>query len=1573
MKLKLTVLTLLVVGLAFGFSSVAFGQAAGVITLMETDNTTYTVDSPAAADVAGVPALKFQINNTGDVTETITEIVVENGTGSLTLTAADFTLNAYDDADSNGVLNQGDTQLNTALLADVEITAAVAGKTTIELDVGSEIVLAPGETAYVIVTVTYAVAAGVDGDAVELVLDMADALTGYTALALAASADTDLDPTDEANVPLIAVDDGAGTVTPANHAAAVLNKMPEEGKMPNKAEEHVIAGFKLTADADVSHVVEVIALDHAFTGAADEDDFSVIKIYIDVDNSGTVSTNDIELAVDEVLDAAVDTYALDFPLFLAAGSANAKNLIVTVEGLGTALSGETLASTLTDATSVIDGGNTVEAGTQGGDIQTIVALDVTMSTVDVTGPPYGRPNGYLDAIKLAFDIDGTAADVDDDLFEFTIAPDPKAAEWVVTGHNDSYSATYNSDVADNSYVYIVIDEAGGSDTADTPNVAYTQGVTLITDDTGEYALATFSTGPDDKAPPAPLSVTTGDDGNGMIEEIVVEFSETVTAGDEVGFSFTGLVITGASGIPGVALTLDVEEVEGEFNTGAAPPYTYTSTSGLHQDVENNQVLSFNSLSIPVIDGAAPTLVKATTGDTEPDGMFDHLTLLFSEEVMLNADVADITVDDLADNTGNDGFNFGAAHNGVYNFAGTGHTLTGDTIVLKVNEVGSLDTAVKPSLLFNSTALAELLTDKAPTPNVLAVANEFVMVFDADDVVAADDVLLVDDISPQIVSAVTLDGELGDLDGKLDAIQMTFSEAMGADIATYEDLVIEGIEIEEDAAVVDGVDVLVGLVEDDYNTGLEPTITYSGDTIEDASGAKLVSLDAVAIDNAVPLVVSAVTKDMGYGGQTADNGKIDGMAIMFSEDMDLDALDDQFDNDGGDDGIDKEFLVAGYVVKDTVEVVDAANMIIYLTEIAGLTLDTEIKPELGYIAIADSNLADIAGFALATINNADVDETDGAAPVVILATTVDDDNDGFIDGVAITFNETPEIDEDDTTMVLEAVTLEEIEDGNVIDLTMAELSQDGDTITLVGMSSEVAENWDTDALPEVDIAAANGITDAAGNVVAAVAEIATEDGAIPVIGKAIAQKDTKNIVVTFSEPVTNDAVGDLEAADFAYINVADDEVDVNGIDAVTGTAPIAVVTLTTDLTLSEDMVSMDKIAVLEGEVVDLALNKAFVDTVNISDVEIPTLVEAITMDVNNNGQIDTIMLTFTEEIRDENLSGWTEDNDELVVVPMTGPSKWTVEGYQVIGVNKTRTEDNAEDATDDLGEDIFNVGDTPNDEVLYLALVENPPHEFTGPGDTAAAPLLTMVGGGEGGPFASGVSDYTPNYVASITDFQVDDAVGPVIISAEMPDQTTLEVTFSEEPQDDPKAAGVFLWAVGTEEVDYATDKGWILNVMKVDLNPKVLVFVMQKGTNVPAGLESTIEYFAADQLEDMEGNGNKLSEDPVDVTPPPEETTAVEDLPDAFALSKNFPNPFNPTTTIEYAIPADGAGHVDLVIYNIHGQKVRTLVSETKEAGYYNVVWDGRNDVGETVSSGLYLFRIVSGSFTKTERMTFMK
>jgi subtilisin family serine protease len=92
-------------------------------------------------------------------------------------------------------------------------------------------------------------------------------------------------------------------------------------------------------------------------------------------------------------------------------------------------------------------------------------------------------------------------------------------------------------------------------------------------------------------------------------------------------------------------------------------------------------------------------------------------------------------------------------------------------------------------------------------------------------------------------------------------------------------------------------------------------------------------------------------------------------------------------------------------------------------------------------------------------------------------------------------------------------------------------------------------------------------------------------------------------------------------------------------------------------------------------------------------------------------------------------------------------------------------------------------------------------------------------------------------------------------------------------------------------------------------------------------------------------------------------------LPGAFALEQNYPNPFNPSTTIRYALPS--AGPVRLTIYSILGERVRTLVdAEAREAGYHEAVWNGTDDGGRSVASGVYIYRM---DYTDADRRAFSR
>lgn len=89
-------------------------------------------------------------------------------------------------------------------------------------------------------------------------------------------------------------------------------------------------------------------------------------------------------------------------------------------------------------------------------------------------------------------------------------------------------------------------------------------------------------------------------------------------------------------------------------------------------------------------------------------------------------------------------------------------------------------------------------------------------------------------------------------------------------------------------------------------------------------------------------------------------------------------------------------------------------------------------------------------------------------------------------------------------------------------------------------------------------------------------------------------------------------------------------------------------------------------------------------------------------------------------------------------------------------------------------------------------------------------------------------------------------------------------------------------------------------------------------------------------------------------------------LPAEYKLEQNHPNPFNPTTTISYALPKQG--NVIIKVYDINGNEIKTLINKTQNAGYYNVTFDASN-----LSSGLYFYSIISETFIATKKMMLLK
>jgi hypothetical protein len=144
----------------------------------------------------------------------------------------------------------------------------------------------------------------------------------------------------------------------------------------------------------------------------------------------------------------------------------------------------------------------------------------------------------------------------------------------------------------------------------------------------------------------------------------------------------------------------------------------------------------------------------------------------------------------------------------------------------------------------------------------------------------------------------------------------------------------------------------------------------------------------------------------------------------------------------------------------------------------------------------------------------------------------------------------------------------------------------------------------------------------------------------------------------------------------------------------------------------------------------------------------------------------------------------------------------------------------------------------------------------------------------------------------------------------------------------------------------------------VDGNLRVLVY-MNSGAGVTGEL-LTVSGATLDKVEAVDNFGR------------PVKTTVVNKvIPTAFALYANYPNPFNPTTNISFALPENS--RANLKIYNLSGQLVKTVLDANLPAGTYTVIWDGTNSSEERVASGIYFYQLTDGNYSQTRKMCFMK
>jgi len=134
-------------------------------------------------------------------------------------------------------------------------------------------------------------------------------------------------------------------------------------------------------------------------------------------------------------------------------------------------------------------------------------------------------------------------------------------------------------------------------------------------------------------------------------------------------------------------------------------------------------------------------------------------------------------------------------------------------------------------------------------------------------------------------------------------------------------------------------------------------------------------------------------------------------------------------------------------------------------------------------------------------------------------------------------------------------------------------------------------------------------------------------------------------------------------------------------------------------------------------------------------------------------------------------------------------------------------------------------------------------------------------------------------------------------------------------------------------------------------------------SNVPNG---TYVYGVMAQY--TSGDAEPIETEPITILSADDEQTL---LPMVTALKGNYPNPFNPDTNISFSLHENAL--VVIEIYNVRGQKVRTLVNTEMEAGNHSVVWNGRTDQNREAGSGIFFYRMKAGTFTSTRKMILMK
>ncbi len=826
-------------------------------------------------------------------------------------------------------------------------------------------------------------------------------------------------------------------------------------------------------------------------------------------------------------------------------------------------------------------------------------------------------DGQVDAVGVVFSepIDDSTLDAD----EFSVEDDGNT--WTVS---TQLASGFTTDVENDTYVSVKIPESGLSDTAIRPILHYTPAATLK--DLAGVPAEAFQLRVDDGVAPiiTKILATPGSSG-GMV--LFSEPVELAIGGDLTSdaLAFINVNSGGATAISGVSHNAATDGARAllDFNAPVASGDINRDTVGavVAKIVGQSDGLPVAPLMVKLTNPDAPAISAAKTLDRDGNGYIDAIEVTFDRAI--RDSFAGASTLRAADWTLAAPYGDADGHPSsvVTSLTGAAGDTDDATIFLilaeETTEKPDGDTAERPAINY----LAGRIVDHNGHP------------------------------LGQVTSQAVTDGALPRLmrvqgnPGSTQA-ELFFSEGVrgtgsnnALTVANLQYLNRNGVAAGSIASITHSSGDRTATIT--LNRALSATGADHGlggsvsDTIQprttvtetSAAGGKAV-VGGVAVeitDTQAPEIESIVTRD----DPGAPDGRIDQLIVTFTEPIEDGALD-----------LDQWTIQAPYgdandhpISIETGAVADDAVIILRLAPISSGT-DTEVTPDVSFAATA--GIADLLGNLLEDFS--DREATDGAAPVVMGMQTRDLDDDGRIDAILVEFSENvadSSFDPDDWVVA----------DTSGFWATAqpaigAQVGDDGavnDAFILVPFAE--SSRFDTSLAPDVTHAAGGSLTDSAGNVVGAL-QMTASDGAPAVIGALGGTPGSATVEVRFSEAVRARDGGALGVASFTFVNSASG--GATGIDGVSHVEGDDFAILTLDALLNaadfdEDRIGAAPNAVQEyrsgtcGPAVDCLISP---DTeVSFVDLNGPVVVEAITLDVDANGRIDAIRVTFDEAIQD----------------------------------------------------------------------------------------------------------------------------------------------------------------------------------------------------------------------------------------------------------------------------------------------------------------------------------------------------